>query len=110
MIALLAKRQGGGGNGGDARTDQETVLPALQLRKGQLELSQRRIRSTRIIKSRARSLEIAQSFAGVVERELHRLIYRRHQRPIVGRQLGRRRVVEERVAFHRATIVEVTAH
>jgi hypothetical protein len=110
MVALLAERQGRGGNGRDPGSDQETVLPALQPRKGQLELPKRRIRSARIIKPGTVSFEIAQGFLGVVERELHRLIYRRHQRPIVRRQLGRRRMVDERVVFHRATIVEATAH
>ena len=100
MVALLAQSQRGGGYGGDAGADQETILPALQLRERLLELSQGRIRRPRIIKSLAVSFQVAQGFVGVVEREFNRLIDRRHQRPIVRRQLDRRRVIDEGVVLH----------
>ena len=54
------------------------------------QLRQGRIRRARVEKSLALAAQVAQRLVGIVERELHRLVDRRHQRTIVRGQRRRR--------------------
>src|SRR6267142_1136680 len=83
VIALSAQGQKARGDGRDTRPREQTVISALQLRQQELQLLQSRIGRTRVEKSLSLAAQIALRLAGIVERELHRLVDRRHQRTIV---------------------------
>ncbi len=109
VVSLLGQGQQRLRDGADARAGDQAILTALQLGEQQLQLTRGRIRGARVKESWALASQETLGLRHALELELDRLIDRRHDRMVAGRQLDLGRMIDSRGLFHHSSSVNRSA-